>query len=90
MPHDGVMDNNSALNRTVPDRLSRPRPGRMLAGVAAAMADRTGIDVGFVRLALVVSLFFGGLGLVAYAAGWALLPNEGEATAPAERWLARS
>ncbi len=71
-------------------RLERPRNGRLLAGVAAAIARSTGIDVGLVRLGLVVSSFFGGLGLVAYLAGWALLPEEGQAQSPLERVLGAS
>lgn len=59
----------------------------MIAGVAAAIAQRSGIDVGLIRLAFVVSLVFGGLGAVAYLAGWLLLPEEGESKAPAERWF---
>ena len=66
-------------------RLTRPRNGRMIAGVAAAFANRTGIDVGLVRLAFVVSLFFGGLGLAAYIAAWILIPEEGQTQSPAER-----
>lgn len=56
----------------------------MIAGVAAAIAERTGVDVALVRLGFVVSLFFGGLGVVAYAAGWLLIPEEGQAKSTAE------
>lgn len=66
-------------------RLTRPRHGRMIAGVAAAFADRTGIDVGLIRVGFVVSLFFGGLGLVAYVAAWILIPEEGQTQSAAER-----
>lgn len=69
------------------NRLHRPRHGRVLAGVAAALATRTGIDVGLVRLLFVVSIFFGGLGLITYLAAWALIPAEGESNSPVERWL---
>lgn len=59
----------------------------MLAGVAAAYAARLGVDVGIVRIAFVVSAFFGGFGLVVYAATWALLPDEGADRSPAQRWF---
>lgn len=72
------------------NRLTRPRRGRMIAGVCAAIANRTGIDVGVVRLLFVVSLAFGGLGVVAYAAGWALLPQEGSEKSPAEKTFGSS
>ncbi|MFP3913446.1 MAG: PspC domain-containing protein [Actinomycetota bacterium] len=71
-------------------RLTRPRQGRILAGVCAAIASRTGVDVGVVRILFVVSLAFGGLGFIAYLAGWALLPEEGEERSPAERMLGSS
>lgn len=57
----------------------------MIAGVCAAIANRLGIDVGIVRLVFVVSLVFGGLGLVAYIAAWVLLPEEGQDQSAAER-----
>lgn len=59
----------------------------MIAGVAAAVSNRTGLDVGLVRIGFVVSCFFGGLGVVAYVAGWVLIPEEGDPKAPAERFL---
>ncbi len=68
-------------------RLTRPREGRVIAGVAAAIARRIGIDVGLVRLGFVITVFFGGFGVLAYLAAWALLPEEGEQKAPAERWF---
>lgn len=83
-------EHNQPDSVPTPDRLRRPRRGRMLAGVAAALADRTGIDVALVRLGFVVSLFFGGIGLAAYVAGWILIPEEGQSTAPAEKWFGSS
>jgi phage shock protein C len=57
--------------------LRRPATGRMLAGVAAGAADYLEVDVTFVRIALVVATFFGGVGIAAYLAGWLLIPEEG-------------
>lgn len=59
----------------------------MLGGVATALANQTGIDVSLVRLGFVVSLFFGGLGILAYLAGWLLIPEEGQSRSQAERML---
>lgn len=81
---------NTPHESTPARRVTRPREGRMIAGVAVAFADRFSLDVGVVRLILVISALFGGLGLVAYVAAWALLPEEGETVAPAERWFNRS
>lgn len=71
------------------DRLTRPRQGRILAGVSAAFAERLSIDVSLVRIAFVVSAFFGGLGIWVYLAAWLLIPNEGEARSQAEEILGK-
>jgi phage shock protein PspC (stress-responsive transcriptional regulator) len=70
------------------NRLERPREGRVLAGVAAGLGNHTAISVGIIRLGFLVAVLFGGLGILLYAAAWALLPNEGEDEAPVMRWLA--
>ncbi len=57
--------------------LRRPVRDRMLAGVAAGIADYLGVDPTLVRIALVVATFFGGAGIAAYLAGWLLIPEEG-------------
>lgn len=87
VPHNDPMTDPTP---TPSNRLTRPRQGRMIAGVAAAVANRAGVDVALVRLAFVVSLFFGGLGLIAYVAGWALIPEEGESQSLAEKMFGGS
>ena len=87
--HDGAMNaypqtTDGSATRT---RLERPRAGRVLAGVSAAIAIHTGIPTWLVRLAFVVTSLLGGLGVLLYAAGWLLIPSEGEEQTPAERWL---
>jgi phage shock protein C len=57
--------------------LRRPLNGRMLAGVAAGIADYLGVDETLVRIAIVVATFFGGAGIAVYLAGWLLIPEEG-------------
>ncbi len=84
------METTSITQQTPPgrrQRLERPTSGRMLGGVATALADATGIAVGIVRIAFIVAAFFGGFGLVIYAAAWALIPTEGQERSAAERWL---
>jgi signal transduction histidine kinase len=50
--------------------------GQVLAGVAAGIAARLGVDVLIVRLALVVLATAGGAGGVLYVAAWLWLPAE--------------
>lgn len=67
-------------------RWQRPRDRRVVAGVAQGAADALGIGVGWIRAALVVMLFFGGLAVVLYVAGWVLMPSDDEPESIAERW----
>jgi signal transduction histidine kinase len=57
-------------------RLYRPRDHRVVAGVAAGLAEHLGLPILAVRIALVVLLGFNGLGLLLYAAFWAVLPQQ--------------
>jgi phage shock protein C len=51
---------------------------RWIAGVCGGIAARTGLDVNLVRVAAVLLAVFGHLiGLIAYLAAWALVPEEG-------------
>ncbi|HEU4515616.1 MAG TPA: PspC domain-containing protein [Nocardioidaceae bacterium] len=56
-------------------QLVRPRHGKMLAGVCAALSNRFGISVGLVRIAFVI---FGlvGAGELAYIILWIIIPKE--------------
>jgi phage shock protein PspC (stress-responsive transcriptional regulator) len=57
--------------------LYRPLQGRMLAGVAAGIAQYLGVDVTVVRIVLAALTFVGGAGVPVYVAGWLLIPDEG-------------
>lgn len=57
--------------------LRRAYHGRMLAGVAAGLADYLGVDVTIIRVAFVVFAFLGGAGIPAYLACLLLIPEEG-------------
>lgn len=70
--------------------LVRPRQGRVIAGVARGLADRFDIPVWLPRLAFALTAFFGGIGFVLYAAGWALIRADDETESPAERLISNS
>ena len=65
-------------------KLVRKTDGRMIAGVAAGIADYFGLDVTLVRVILVVTAIMGGFGLVLYVVMWILVPDEGSARAVVE------
>jgi phage shock protein PspC (stress-responsive transcriptional regulator) len=48
----------------------------MLAGVASGIAGYLHVDVVLVRIAMVVAVFVGGVGIPLYLAGWLLMPDE--------------
>ena len=58
--------------------LVRPRVGRQIAGVCLALAEYCDLDVTLIRLVFLLSFIFGGFGLVAYIAGWIVIPNAPE------------
>ncbi len=68
-----------------PRRLYRPRDHRVIAGVASGLAQHLGVPVLVVRIALVVLLGFNGLGLLLYAAFWAVLPQQAVTADPPQR-----
>ncbi|MGQ0465816.1 MAG: PspC domain-containing protein [Sporichthyaceae bacterium] len=83
----GVPD-TAAANAPGPRRIRRSVRDRMLAGVCGGVGEALGIDPVVIRVAVVVLTFFGGAGVVAYIAGWLLLPDAGGAS-PVRRALAR-
>jgi phage shock protein C len=65
-------------------RLTRSETDRVVAGVAGGVADRFGINSTLVRLAWVLSVFFGGVGIAIYLILWLALPK-GAARTPVIR-----
>ncbi|HVK21082.1 MAG TPA: PspC domain-containing protein [Actinokineospora sp.] len=65
-------------------RPRRPRRGRKIAGVAAALGDRYGIDPVIVRVAFVVATFYGGAGILFYLLGWLMLAEQDDEVSPIE------
>jgi phage shock protein PspC (stress-responsive transcriptional regulator) len=71
---------------------TRPRrrgDDRKVAGVAAAIGRRYGIDPVLVRVGFVVSTVYSGVGVLLYLLGWLLLPAEGDETSAAESVLGK-
>jgi len=54
---------------------ARSRSDRIVAGVAAGIAERLKIDPVVIRLAFVVLSFAGGLGIVVYLLAWLIVPD---------------
>lgn len=57
-------------------RLVRPRSGRMIAGVAAGLADRFGISRNVMRLLFVLSMILPGPQVLIYLILWIVIPEE--------------
>lgn len=55
--------------------LVRPRRGKVIAGVCAALADRFGVSRGLVRLGFLLFAIFG-VGEIAYIVLWVVIPKE--------------
>lgn len=54
----------------------------MAAGVARGIANRYAIDPVIVRVAFVVTAFYGGAGVLLYLAGWLLFPEQNDEESP--------
>jgi len=85
-PEPAGTDPGGTKSTPLNTELRRPKNGRMLAGVAAGIADRVGVDRWVIRLAFLVLFFGGGAGLLLYIAGWLLIPEEGETESLGQRW----
>jgi phage shock protein PspC (stress-responsive transcriptional regulator) len=83
----------SNIEGTVKDfwetRPTRPRHGRMLAGVAAGIGRRYGVDPVLIRVALVVAAIFGGSGVAFYLLGWLFLRQEADEVSAIESLVDR-
>lgn len=68
--------------------LVRPRHGRYLAGVCAAIGRATNTDPLLWRVLIGVLAIFG-VGIVIYLAGWLIMPAEGDTASPIESLFGR-
>jgi phage shock protein C len=71
--------------------LVRSRKDRMVAGICAGAASYFGWDVTLVRVIVAVgSVITGGMGVLAYLAAWAIIPEEGEKASIAEDLISKT
>jgi phage shock protein C len=74
-PH--AYSSNPNVPYTPVTRLVRPRFGRMIAGVCQGLANNYAWDVTWVRvITVLLAIFGGGVGLVAYLVFWVVMPQE--------------
>lgn len=85
-PQIDVQDNSLAGARAWFARkgLSRPREGRLLAGVSAGFARRYDINPLVARLLGILGVVV--LSPLVYVAAWVLMPSEAGGTPAAESW----
>jgi phage shock protein C len=57
-------------------RLTRTRDDRVIAGVCGGLGRYLGIDPVLVRIAALLLIFAGGVGIVLYIIGWIAMPEE--------------
>jgi phage shock protein PspC (stress-responsive transcriptional regulator) len=67
--------------------LMRREQNKVVAGVCSGVAYRLGIDPNVVRVVTVVLAIFGGAGVLLYALGWLLMPEERTGQSLGERAL---
>ncbi|HJQ48204.1 MAG TPA: PspC domain-containing protein [Amycolatopsis sp.] len=70
-------------------RPRRPASGRKIAGVAAGIGNRYGIDPIIVRVAFVAAAVFGGVGIPVYVLCWLLFPGGDDQVSPVEALFGR-
>ncbi|MFQ5602896.1 MAG: PspC domain-containing protein [bacterium] len=64
-----------AAQEESPRRIYRSLDERMLAGVCGGIAEYFNFDVLIIRVIWVVSIFTGGLGIIAYILSWIVIPE---------------
>jgi phage shock protein C len=87
-PHDPQDQPNPQDPQPFGRPLRRPYQDRMVAGVAAGIAEQTGFDVTLVRLVIAVLCIAFGIGIPLYLAAWLLVPDEGHEQSIASEWMA--
>ena len=71
------------------DQLVRPKQGRYVAGVCAALGRATNTDPVLWRVLLAVLGILSGVGVLLYLIGWLIIPAEGDTASPIESLLGR-
>jgi phage shock protein PspC (stress-responsive transcriptional regulator) len=86
-PRDDARDSSSTGNHTGQRTLRRSSTDRLFAGVGAGVADYLGTDVTATRVGLAAVAVLGHVAIPAYAAAWALIPEEGKSQSRAAEFL---
>jgi len=84
---DKARDSAGTGNRTGQRTLRRSSQDRLIAGVGAGVADYLGTDVTATRVGLAAIAVLGHVAIPAYAAAWALIPEEGKSQSRAAEFL---
>jgi signal transduction histidine kinase len=79
----------AAMSASAAAPLRRDPARGVLAGVAAGLGRRFGVDPLIVRVGFIAASAAGGMGLALYLLGWALMPGEDGSRAPVERIAGR-
>ena len=82
-PQDDARSNSGTGPRT----LRRSSQNRLFAGVGAGVADYLGTDVTATRVGLAAVAVLGHVAIPAYAAAWALIPEEGKSRSRAAEFV---
>jgi len=81
MPWTGRTGEDAGVSSTIAaPKATRPVRGRVVAGVAGGLARNLRLPVWLVRTGFVILAFAGGIGIVLYAAFWAVLPLDAQGT----------
>lgn len=86
-PQDSADDSSSTGNRTGHRTLRRSSQDRLFAGVGAGVADYLGTDVTATRVGMAAVAVLAHVAIPAYAAAWALIPEEGKSQSRAAEFL---
>ena len=79
MPDRGLCGHHGRVTTAVvPPKAYREQRGRWLAGVCAGIAENTRLPVALVRVLFVVATVTVGVGVIAYAVYWVVLPPRDE------------
>lgn len=57
-------------------KLYRSRKDTKIAGICGGIAEYFNVDSTIIRLLAVLTIFFGGGGIIAYVIGWIIIPLE--------------
>lgn len=77
----------SECEASTTDRPPVRRVHGIFGGVAAGIAEYFNVEPWLIRFAFIATTFVGGFGLVAYLAGWILIPEAGADESIGERWV---